>query len=171
MIECSRCGRSNIEGSSRCEFCGSLLEDVGRSIEDILANPTNIRFPHPPSTVTTPHPVITKRRNMVGRLTINDEREFILDGKDSFLIGRTDNISGSQPDIDLSAIDREMVTSRKHANIIKKAETYFVEDLESTNFTYLNGRMLPPGTPTKLDDGDVIRIGKVYLVFSLTPKD
>jgi hypothetical protein len=170
MIECKRCGRSNIEGSGRCEFCGSLLEDAGSNIEDILVNPANIRFPHPPSTVTTAHPVITKRRNMIGRLTINDEREFILDGKDEFLIGRTDNISGSQPDIDLSNIDKEMVTSRKHAKIIKKSESYFVEDLESTNFTYLNGRMLSPNTPSKLDDGDVVRIGKVYLVFSVTSK-
>ena len=43
---------------------------------------------------------------------------------------------------------------------------YAIEDLESTNFTFLNGRMLSPRVPTKLDEGDVIRIGKIYLVFS-----
>ncbi|MCK5743400.1 MAG: FHA domain-containing protein [Caldisericia bacterium] len=171
MLECKRCGRSNIEGSHSCEFCGDLFGESGSQFLKILEKPSYIRFPHPPSTVTTPHPVIKKRKNMVGRLTLNDVREFILVGKDEFMIGRADNLSGTQPEIDLTKLDSEMVTSRKHARILKKGEVYFVEDLESTNFTYLNGRMLSPNTPTKLDDGDVIRIGKIYLVYSWTATD
>ncbi|MEZ4812989.1 MAG: FHA domain-containing protein [Caldisericia bacterium] len=171
MLECKRCGRANIEGSHSCEFCGDLLGALGHQFEEILAKPNYIRFPHPPSTVTTPHPVVKKRTNMVGKLTLNDIREFILEGKDTFLIGRSDNITGSQPEIDLSPFDTEMVTSRKHAQILKKGGAFFIEDLESTNFTYLNGRMLSPNTPTKLDDGDVIRIGKIYLVYSLASKE
>lgn len=171
MQTCIRCNRFNIEGSTKCEFCGGDIESGSDLINEILEKPSLIRFPHPPSTVTTPHPIVRKRMNMIGKLTMNDEREFILDGNKEFLIGRSDAASGIEPEIDLTAVDKDMVTSRKHARVVKRGDAYFIEDLESTNFTYLNGRMLSPQTPTKLDDGDVIRIGKIYLVFSHINRD
>lgn len=167
MITCTKCGRQNIDGTTNCEQCGESMPISPDSMFDrILHRPDTIRFPHPPSTVSAPHPAIRQQMNLVGKITLNDSQDFILSGKDEFLIGRTDNMAGIKPDIDLTEADTDMVTSRKHARIIRKGDTYAVEDLESTNFTYLNGRMLSPRVPTKLDEGDVIRIGKIYLVFA-----
>jgi hypothetical protein len=167
MVICAKCGRNNVEGVSNCEMCGTSLPITGENGFDRITRQAGlIRFPHPPSTVTAPHPAVRQQAVMVGKLTLNDSRDYILSGKDEFLIGRTDVMASINPDIDLTEADTEMVTSRKHARVIRKGDTYAIEDLESTNFTFLNGRMLSPRVPTKLDEGDVIRIGKIYLVFS-----
>jgi pSer/pThr/pTyr-binding forkhead associated (FHA) protein len=147
------------------------MEEKDEIFEKIIASTGQIRFPHPPSTVATVSPMSKSTIDMIGKLTLNDEREFILDGKEEFLIGRSDKMAGVLPEIDLGEADKEMVTSRKHSRILKKGDTYLVEDLNSTNFTYLNGKILSPKTPTILDDGDVIRIGKLYLVFSRIRKN
>lgn len=167
MTVCPKCGRQNIDGVINCELCGSSMPFKQDSqFEKIIRESGLIRFPHPPSTVTSPHPVLRQQAVLVGKLTLNDSKEFILSGKEEFYIGRVDVMAGITPDIDLTEADTEMVTSRKHARVLKKGDTYSIEDLESTNFTFLNGRMLSPRVPTKLDEGDVIRIGKIYLVFS-----
>lgn len=171
MIICNNCGRSNIGGTVFCELCGIQLEQKDASFEKIISNPALIRFPHPPSTVATSHTMSKIAIEMIGKLTLNDEREYILTGKDEFLIGRADKMAGIMPDIDLTETDKEMVTSRKHSRILRKGDVYLVEDLNSVNFTYLNGKILSPKTPTVLDDGDVIRIGKLYLVFSRIRKN
>lgn len=171
MIICQNCGRSNIGGTLFCELCGAKLDTKDESFERIIASSGQIRFPHPPSTVAAVSPMAKASFDMIGKLTLNDEREFILDGKEEFLIGRSDKMAGITPEIDLTEADKEMVTSRKHSRIIKKGDAYLVEDLNSTNFTYLNGKILSPKTPTILDDGDVIRIGKLYLVFSRIRKN
>lgn len=171
MVTCPNCGRSNIGGTSYCELCGTKIDAKDESFERIIANPALIRFPHPPSTVATTHPMAKVAVEMIGKLTLNDEIEYILDGKEEFLIGRLDKMAGITPEIDLTEADKEMVTSRKHSRILKKGDVYLVEDLNSTNFTYLNGKILSPKTPTILDDGDVIRIGKLYLVFSRIRKN
>lgn len=52
--------------------------------------------------------------------------------------------------------------SRQHARIIPQGGGYALEDLNSTNGTYLRGSRLPPNTPSPLQHGDVIRIGDQY---------
>lgn len=51
--------------------------------------------------------------------------------------------------------------SKQHARIIKDQGKYFVEDLNSTNGTYLNEKKI---SKEKLADNDVITVGKHTLV-------
>jgi pSer/pThr/pTyr-binding forkhead associated (FHA) protein len=84
------------------------------------------------------------------------------------VIGRWDADNGVFPDIDLDSIDQEAKVSRRHARILKREGKFFVEDLGSTNGTYVNrGRRLLPGTPQQLADGDEIIVGKTFLRFQL----
>ena len=53
--------------------------------------------------------------------------------------------------------------SRKHASLRKVAEQYVLEDLGSTNGTYVNDQRIQS---TVLRDGDLIEIGKFLLVFA-----
>ena len=53
--------------------------------------------------------------------------------------------------------------SNKHARIIKHADTYFIEDLNSTNCTFLNDQKV---TKAPLRDKDIITIGKHTLVIN-----
>ncbi|MFL6229528.1 MAG: FHA domain-containing protein [Pyrinomonadaceae bacterium] len=105
------------------------------------------------------------------RLTINRGRaagkEFPVH-EDEAYIGRWDADSGIFPDVDLDADDPEAKVSRRHARITRRGEQYFIEDLGSTNGTFINrGRRLLPGDRQPLNDGDEIIIGKTFLRFQI----
>lgn len=93
--------------------------------------------------------------------------EFPLSAEESN-IGRWDADNGVFPDIDLDAHDPEAKVSRKHARILFQNGLYTVEDLGSTNGTFVNrGRRLIPGNPHLLKDGDEIIVGKTFLRFQV----
>ena len=86
--------------------------------------------------------------------------------EDEAYIGRWDADSGIFPDVDLDSDDPEAKVSRRHARITRRGEQYFIEDLGSTNGTFVNrGRRLLPGDRQPLGDGDEIIIGKTFLRF------
>jgi pSer/pThr/pTyr-binding forkhead associated (FHA) protein len=81
-------------------------------------------------------------------------------------IGRWDADGGVFPDVDLDADDPEAKVSRRHARISLRDGAYFVEDLGSTNGTFVNrGKRLAPGARQVLKDGDEIIVGKTFLRF------
>ncbi|HKP45391.1 MAG TPA: FHA domain-containing protein [Pyrinomonadaceae bacterium] len=81
-------------------------------------------------------------------------------------IGRWDADGGVFPDVDLDSDDPEAKVSRRHARIIYRDGQYFLEDLGSTNGTFVNrGKRLLPGTRQVLNDGDEIIVGKTFLRF------
>lgn len=89
--------------------------------------------------------------------------EFPLTAEESN-IGRWDADNGVFPDVDLDAHDPEAKVSRRHARILFTNGSYMIEDLGSTNGTFVNrGRRLIPGNPQKLQDGDEVIVGKTFL--------
>ncbi|MCM3870948.1 MAG: FHA domain-containing protein [Pyrinomonadaceae bacterium] len=84
-------------------------------------------------------------------------------------IGRWDADGGIFPDVDLDADDPEAKVSRRHARITFREGKYFLEDLGSTNGTFVNrGKRLLPGHLQLLQDGDEIIVGKTFLRFRVT---
>lgn len=85
---------------------------------------------------------------------------------DESQIGRWDADGGIFPDVDLDADDPEAKVSRRHARIMRRNGQYYIEDLGSTNGTFINrGRRLLPGDRQSLRDGDEIIVGKTFLRF------
>jgi serine/threonine-protein kinase len=84
-----------------------------------------------------------------------------------FNIGRRSLSRQIFPHLDLTYNDPAAYVSRQHARILADAGGYFVEDLGSANGTFLNDRRLPGGVPTRLRNGDRVRIGKVQCNFIL----
>ena len=83
-------------------------------------------------------------------------------------IGRWDADGGISPDVDLDSDDPEAKVSRRHARIILNNGQYLVEDLGSTNGTFINrGRRIPPGQPQPLCEGDEVIVGKTFLRFHI----
>ena len=83
-------------------------------------------------------------------------------------IGRWDADGGIFPDVDLDTDDPEAKVSRRHARITLNNGQYFLEDLGSTNGTFINrGKRLPPGQRQVLCDGDEIIVGKTFLRFHI----
>lgn len=84
-------------------------------------------------------------------------------------IGRWDADGGVFPDVDLDSDDPEAKVSRRHARISFRSGQYVIEDLGSTNGTFVNrGRRLKPGDHQALKDGDEIIVGKTFLRFRLS---
>ena len=87
---------------------------------------------------------------------------------DESTIGRWDADNGVFPDVDLDAFDSDAKVSRRHARIRRSNGGYYIEDLGSTNGTYVNrGRRLLPGNTEILGDGDEIIVGKTFLRFQI----
>jgi pSer/pThr/pTyr-binding forkhead associated (FHA) protein len=92
-------------------------------------------------------------------------KQFMLSSAET-LIGRWDADGGIFPDVDLDSDDPEAKVSRRHARIALNDGKYFLEDLGSTNGTFVNrGKRLSPGTRQPLNDGDEIIVGKTFLRF------
>lgn len=184
MIKCQACGSDQSDNSLFCDECGNRLNrqtevpSVQTQISEApFYQPANVTsFGIPPiieaeeenenalaKTETSENKnvhanLVIERGNSVGK-------EFPLVSEESY-IGRWDADNGVFPDVDLDAFDGEAKVSRRHARIMFKNENYTVEDLGSTNGTYINrGRRLIPGTPQRLNDGDEIIVGKTFLRF------
>jgi CRP/FNR family cyclic AMP-dependent transcriptional regulator len=81
------------------------------------------------------------------------------------VIGRGDKTSGTAPEIDLSELDRQRTTSRRHAVVFTRGEKAFVrEEPGVSNGTFVNGRRIKSGTEVALQEGDRVRFGLVELV-------
>lgn len=101
------------------------------------------------------------------RLVIGDSgAEIALPAGDEVVIGREDPVSSIFPDVDLTPHGgEEGGVSREHAKIQVQNGSYTVQDLDSTNFTFLNRKRLAAHAPEPLHDGDELRLGRVRLVF------
>jgi hypothetical protein len=78
-------------------------------------------------------------------------------------IGPAGSVIGRSGDVDIVIAAHEV--SRRHAQILPDRDGWTLTDLDSTNGVRLNGR--PLGVPTRLQDGDVIEVGSVELIFEV----
>lgn len=186
MITCDRCKTENLDGSQYCDECGAPLRPNGRQ------GPNQMR-PAPRAEggngnhaqVSNPRPEFAGNRISAGlsfsnlrstpkphaRLVIEKGRssgkQFMLSDVEA-QIGRWDADGGIFPDVDLDTDDPEAKVSRRHARITLANGQYFLEDLGSTNGTFINrGKRLPPGQRQALCDGDEIIVGKTFLRFHI----
>jgi len=189
MIKCHICGTDNLDSSRFCDECGTKLI---AAVEALPATPayrppmttdapparavsvTSVGIPAVNGETSQPEPVVTAPAPvpygaMNAKLVI--ERgdapgiEFRLVGTEA-IIGRWDADNGIFPDVDLDAYDSEAKVSRRHARISFKEGNYAIEDLGSTNGTYVNrGRRLLPGNSHILMNGDEVIVGKTFMRF------
>lgn len=75
------------------------------------------------------------------------------------------------PDIDVSGFPNSEIVSRIHADIRLEGDAYYIEDVGSSNGTYINNIPLPMGNRHRLRPGDRIALGKgdkVTFIFQLS---
>ena len=190
MISCQSCGRENLDRSQFCEECGTRLVVSGNSgqhrvpsyVPPLASNPgvriSNITSVGIPPLVDKPQTEKEDsfdnpepKKGSHSRLTIerggSANTDFALSSEESY-IGRWDADNGIFPDVDLDAHDPDAKVSRRHARIIYRNNAYMIEDLGSTNGTFVNrGRRLLPRSPQVLNEGDEIIVGKTFLRFHI----
>ncbi len=76
--------------------------------------------------------------------------------KNNYTVGR-----GSMCDLTVN----NSIVSKEHANIIYKSGEYFLKDLKSSNFTYLNKAQIEPEELYKIEDGSRIGFGNQWYIF------
>ncbi|MDA0266807.1 MAG: FHA domain-containing protein [Cyanobacteria bacterium] len=64
------------------------------------------------------------------------------------------------PDIDVSGFPNSEIVSRVHAQLRVEGDVYYIEDIGSSNGTYVNNMPLPFGNRHRLRSGDRIALGK-----------
>ena len=62
-----------------------------------------------------------------------------------------------------SIILKDKLASREHAVIQKIRDDFYIQDLHSTNGTFVNGKRIPPGDYLRLRLSDTILIGRTEL--------
>ncbi|MDF5730434.1 MAG: FHA domain-containing protein [Rhizonema sp. PD38] len=75
------------------------------------------------------------------------------------------------PDVDVSGFPDSEIVSRIHSDIRIEGDAYYIEDVGSSNGTYINNLPLLPGNRHRLRPGDRISLGKgdlVTFVFQLS---
>ncbi len=88
--------------------------------------------------------------------------------KTDIIIGREDPVSNIFPEIDLTPHGGELGgVSRQHARLSHAGGQWTVTDLNSTNYTRLNGARLEPNVPTPIADGARLQFGRVVVIVHL----
>lgn len=192
MIKCQTCSKDNLDTSRFCDECGTKLAaetstqpapgaDAASGIIRAEVSNAGSRGAQVTSVGVPPlaekpfefpeqgEQVEPKANGVHATLTIERgdaaDTEFQLRAEESY-IGRWDADNGIFPDIDLDAFDPDAKVSRKHARITYRGNIHMIEDLGSTNGTFLNrGRRLLPGSPQVLSEGDEVIVGKTFLRF------
>ena len=172
---CPVCGASVTPGEAFCDNCGTALDlgvlvcsSCGTQLEpdsafcDTCGAPVGAATPV--LSVVAPAPSTA----VYGRLVVqgtNATLPFPL-GKTEIFVGREDPLSGVFPEIDLTDHGGdEAGVSRKHARIFVQGTQVLIEDLNSTNYTYVNQQRLVPGQPHPLNSRDEVQFGWLKLNF------
>ncbi|KYC42202.1 peptide-binding protein [Scytonema hofmannii PCC 7110] len=120
--------------------------------------------PPPPTPVAVPPASRTQLQQVTARLIhVQSDRDIELPLNLSVVhIGKpNDRIP---PDIDVSGFPNSEIVSRIHADLRIEGDAYYMEDVGSSNGTYVNNLPLLPGNRHRLRPGDRISLGKGDLV-------
>jgi hypothetical protein len=151
-VYCPECGFRNPESANYCSKCGALL------VKDESGTETTQQYTlddGDDEAVAALEDVGLKGPALIVRSGGGRSGETFHPEGERTTIGRS-------PDCDIFLDD--VTVSRKHAAILRRDGSFFVEDLGSLNGTFLNRRRIESG---ELADGDELQIGKYRLTFLL----
>ncbi|MBW4440996.1 MAG: FHA domain-containing protein [Plectolyngbya sp. WJT66-NPBG17] len=177
-IACPNCQAAIQADASFCGQCGFNLNAVSAPMlstpESSLPSPQEIPDPVALDPLIEPDPIVLPaqaapipQRNSATQLQqsfarlLNLQTSTVIEIPPGLLvlhIGKpNDRIP---PDIDVSGFPNSEVVSRIHADIRVEGDAYYLEDVGSSNGTYVNNSPLPMGNRHRLRAGDRISFGK-----------
>lgn len=149
MPICPTCGHPYILNTIFCEHCGTALHPL-RQTEEFPAAGSHAPTSSAPAVVLE---------------VLSGAHQFRLSADElPAVIGRADAGQTRRPLVDLAPHGGlERGVSRQHARLLWQAGRLMVEDLASTNGTWVNDTRLPANVPHPLKDGDILRLGTLRL--------
>jgi pSer/pThr/pTyr-binding forkhead associated (FHA) protein len=190
MTQCPNCGSTNQTDAVFCGQCGfnlQISEPIVPVSLDPLATPDPLAIPPPLMPVPTPSAptpsaptagatlgLATHFPRSTGGATIGSTQLQVPTAK--LLHVQTDTPielapelsvihmgkpnDRIPPDIDLAGYPNSEIVSRIHADIRIEGDAYYIEDVGSSNGTYVNNAPLAVGSRHRLRAGDRIAFGK-----------
>ncbi len=167
MIICQHCNYENPDDQILCIQCSMPLKldsDVLRA--DAESKGATQVLDEAPQASSVPR---------WGTASLGTERKLLLHvrGHDTplivplaekLIVGRYDTETEQSPEVDLSGYDAARLgVSRHHALILAEDDGLKVMDLNSANFTYINGQRLIAHQSRILRDGDELRLGHMVI--------
>ena len=153
-VFCGFCGQKIVATDMFCAFCGAKQPLAQQGVHSESYSPVPL----------------TAQLLVIGTSDL-EMPAFRLE-KETNLVGRRDPQSNIFPEVDLSKYDPQTKISRRHARIWREGSEFMLEDLGSSNGTYIlpvvsDTRRLQPHQPQLLTNGDKIRLGDTTLHFVL----
>lgn len=164
-VVCPSCGADNLPGTLFCVQCGTYLPSGGPLRTEPLPEQEDGRPARPRHDANAAAAPTTAQIEVT---VLNSGRSLSLSTETELLVGRLDAAHGIFPELDMTADEGlEQGVSRRHARIYRRDGTCYVEDLDSTNGTFLNGERVTPYLPYAFHDGDVVTFGTLRLKFHI----
>jgi hypothetical protein len=149
--------------SRRLRDVSAMLEEaLGRRVAEEERPPA--RKPAPSAAV--PAAPAPQRKDHFRLVSGDGTAEFFLNREGDTLVGRADPVTGITPDIDLTPLDSQRSTSRRHAKLYQLGGVfYLMEEIGVMNGTFVNDNRLATGAPAAIQNGDTLKFGLVPLTF------
>lgn len=187
LTSCPNCNATVQSDASFCGQCGFSLQDIGTPLEvqeavftlessepdasptleaESVAAPVSLPTPLSGNLVVTS----TKLQGQTAQVLHVQTNTVIPLLQNSGLIHIGKPGGAIAPDLDVSGFPDSAIVSRVHADIRIEGDLYFLEDMGSSNGTYVNHTHLMPGNRHRLREGDRIALGKedkVTFIFQL----
>ena len=159
---CANCQEENDLDAAECAHCGVPFQfDVRTPVISLELQPDAAAPDVEPALKRMPP-------NVIAFQVVSDSSPVTVayDRYQRIMLGR-DIPQGDFHSVDLSDYSAQVLgVSRQHAIIHITEEGCALEDLNSTNGTWLNESRLAPGQPHPLQSGDLIRLGHLMIFIS-----
>ena len=140
------------------------LREVSVMLEEALGR--RVADEERPSARKAVVPSKEARKDLFRLVAGDGQSEHFLNREGDTLVGRADPVTGITPDIDLTPLDTQRSTSRRHAKLYQMGGVFYVmEEIGVMNGTFVNDNRLATGAPVAIQNGDVLKFGLVPLTF------
>jgi hypothetical protein len=167
MATCPVCGYDNLFGALVCVKCSALLtRQPPDQPTTTLPQSEPPRPEHkPPSERQATRELGPLAADEVALYVGQSDKPLLVQIASQAVLGRHAAGSASQPRIDLASYDAfGKGVSRMHAIIRRTDKGLVVEDLASSNGSWLNGVRLTPFLPHPLRAGDLLKLSQLEIV-------
>lgn len=163
-MKCPACGLENREGILICERCGKSLANGAA-----VGSTRKLEPPETPPYVLAGTVRFPNRTRLSIKVVGDDRPPVVAEIDEQISLGRVEEGSTGKPDVDLAPYrGHEKGVSRLHAVLTRGKGVILITDVGSTNGVWINDKRLPANTPTAIQDGTHLWLGRLELVVYFT---
>jgi hypothetical protein len=156
---CPVCRQENVADAEACANCGAPFSS------DVT---TTLTMPDQLAEVVRQEPMVRRTKLPAGSIALyvmGEKLPLVVEGRGQpTILGRQSQDPPASGIVDLTKYQAHLLgVSRQHAAIRYTDSTFTIEDLKSSNGTWVNENRLEPNQPRVLRNGDVIRLGQLII--------